>query len=250
MPLVRSHLQRSRWTSSDQPSSAAARACRRWPLLALLCVMLSLIAACVGPKDSGSKVDSFQSGGLGLTLAEWERRYNLSPLETPVPSAKAVWYAERHYAVTLWDDGSGGQNVTDALIYGISFDPKSFDMEEQQAEARSFLPVDAELQEVKLNQATDRIHYIAIYHSRSLAARYPPLPSVPDPWKGMVPGTIRVSYGGGLTGISAVLQEPPELHEPTEPPPTRTPFILLPTPLPTEPLPPLPLPSQPALLLP
>jgi hypothetical protein len=218
-------------------------------LSVLLCVMLGLTTGCVSPKDSSSNADSYQSGGIGLTLAEWERRYNLSPMETPPPLVNYVRYAEHQYAVTLWYDRSEGQSMRDAIIYAIGFHPQSLDPEKEHAEARSYLPVDAVLQGIS-RSAVDSGGYIARYQSKSLAARYPPLPSVPDPWKNSVPGTIRVSYAQGLVGIVAAVQEPRIPPDPTEPPPTKTPFILLPTPLPTEPQPPSPVPSLPPLLEP
>ena len=253
IPLVHSRPQRSTWVSGDQPPYASVRACHRWfcrwTLLVLLGIPISLSAGCVSPKDSTSNADTFQSGGIGLTLAEWERRYNLSPIETPPPLASYVRYAERDYDVGLWYDRSGGQNIRDAIIYVMGFKPQSLDPEEEHAEARSYLPVDAVLQGINLS-ATNSGGYVATYHSKSLAARYPPLPSVPDPWKDSVPGTIHVYYNQGKAGIRAGLREPRIPPDPTEPPPTKTPFILLPTPLPTEPQPPSPVPSQSPLLEP
>jgi hypothetical protein len=246
---MRHRLQPSIGTSNGQLRSAAVRTGRHWLLSVLLCVMLGLTTGCVSPKDSSSNADSYQSGGIGLTLAEWERRYNLSPIETPVPLASYVRYAERDYDVGLWYDRSEGQSIRDALIYVIGFDSQSSDPDEQHAEGRSYLPADAVLQEIYVDVSNSG-GYIARYHSKSLAARYPPLPLVPDPWEGSVPGTIRVRYGWGGTGVGAALQELPPLREPTEPPPTKTPFILLPTPLPTEPQPPSPVPSLSPLLEP
>lgn len=244
-----SHSHRGAWTLCGQPQLGSVPAYRCGSLLLLLCVLLSLTTGCVAPKDSSTTGDTFESGGIGLTLAEWERRYNLSPIETPPPLARYMRYAERHLSVTLWTDKSTGPSIRDALISGIGFYPRSFDPEEELAEARSFLPADAVLQSTHID-ASDSGGYVAIYHSKSLAARYPPLPSVPDPWKGRTPGKIVVAYARGIDGITADLQEPPIPQEPTEPPPTETPFILLPTPLPTAPIPPLPVPSEPAPPLP
>lgn len=250
--MMRSQLQRGTWILCGQPPLGSVRAYRHWPLLLLLCVVLSLTTGCVAPKDSSNeaasigKVDTFQSGGLGLTLAEWERRYNLSRLDSPDPLSRSIEYAERHFAVALWADRSTGQDIKDALIAQIGFYSESRDPEGQHADARKFLPADAVLQTI-YRDSSDRGGHIAVYHSKSLAARYPPLPSVPDPWGGEVPGTVRIGFARGITGVTAGLQDPPR---PTEPPPTKTPFILLLTPEPTKPLPlpPLPLPSQPAPL--
>jgi len=222
---------------------------RHWLLLALLWIMLSLSAGCVSPKDSTNNADTFQSGGIGLTLAEWERRYNLSPIETPPPLASYVRYAERGYTVSLWYDRSQGQSIRNGLIYAIGFDPQSLDPEGEHAEARNYLPADAVFQEIYVS-ATDRGGYVARYQSKSLAARYPPLTYAPDPWEYSVPGTVRIYYAQGRAGIRADLREPQIPPEPTEPPPTKTPFILLPTPLPTEPQPPSPVPSLSPLLEP
>jgi len=250
---MHSRPQQSAGMSGDQPPSASVRPCRRrpchWPLLALLWIMLSLSAGCVSPKDSSSNADSFQSGGIGLTLAEWERRYNLSPIETPPPSASYVRYAEHHYTVILWYDRSQRNNIRDAIIYGIRFYPQSVDPDEQHAEARSYLPVDAVLQGIGIDP-TESGGYLAKYHSESLATRYQPLTAVLDPWEHSVPGTVHIFYAQGVNGVIAAVQEPRIPPEPTEPPPTKTPFILLPTPLPTEPQPPSPVPSQSPLLEP
>jgi len=248
IPLMRSRSQRDTWSSSDQPQSAAVRTCRHWPWLALLCVTLSLAVGCGGPNVSSTKADSFQSGGLGLTLAEWERRYNLSPMETPVPWAQHVRYAERNYELTLWYDGSPNQDVRDALIYVISFRPQSTDTEKRLIEARAFLPADAQLREMKerVGVSAELGGRFAVYDSKSLGTRYPALASVPDPWEGKTPGTIYINYDAAMVpdvSVVAGVTDLPPLPVPTEPPPTNTPFILLPTPLPTEPKPPLPMPS-------
>jgi hypothetical protein len=170
-------------------------------------------------------------------------------METPPPLANYVRYAERDYAVTLWYDRSGGQNIRDAILYGMGFDPQSLDPEGEHAEARNYLPADAVLQGI-YPSADDTGGYVATYNSKSLATRYPPLASVPDPWVDSVPGTIHVYYARGKAGIRAALREPQTPPDPTEPPPTKTPFILLPTPLPTEPQPPSPVPSLSPLLEP
>jgi hypothetical protein len=219
---------------------------RALPLVALLAVCIASIG-CIIP--GSPQADSFQSGGIGLTRAEWEKTHKPDPLATHIGWERAAYYPESRYGVTYWHEDPQSQKPEDARIAEFIYKTRNPTSEGQLAEMVALLPADAQLQEkgqITGNvQARGDLWYI--YHSQSLETRYPPLPDAPDPWKGKTPGTIYLEccYNGNGVTIRAQLARLPYKLPPTEPPPTITPFVLLPTAIPTLPGPPKPVPSLP-----
>lgn len=195
-----------------------------------------------------------------MSKADWEQNHvDRSLLVTPtnpnwglysrealygVGMGTGVCCDEFKYRVTFWYEVPQSQKIDDALVMSFQFHSQSTDPDVKLAEARALMPVDAQLKEKGTGSAPHN-RLFAIYHSKSLEMRYPPLPSVPDPWKDNTPGDIFVIYDDGdlhFGSVRANLTKLPPLAPPTEVPPTSTPFILLPTEVPTKPLPIVPTP--------
>src|SRR5205823_4870927 len=120
--------------------------------------------------------------------------------KSPTPPA-FEFYELRSYGVDYWHEA--GPVPADAPINGIQADiyrvlsetqhispqswaSSSLDVNKEHLAARALLPADAELQQTlprNGSEATLR----EVYHSKSLAGRYQPLPDASDPWKGKVP---------------------------------------------------------------
>lgn len=224
----------------------------------------------------GGVGQNIASGGLGITRLEFERLHNLPTKVIPDPRwARELSYNQGngYYQINLWyngpqagpEPGIQAQTFETSLIRSIAFDRPGKSRAEVLTEVRNLLPVDAVLKETreKMSEGTGRQWVIIdTYESKSLAKRYPPLPSIPDPWKGRTPGTVFVitspeGTGSGGTGASiyADLISLPRL-EPPQPtrPLTKTPFNSLtpeppPKPVYTVPMPepsyPVPIPTGP-----
>jgi hypothetical protein len=223
-------------------------------LVAVLLIASAMLCTSCASVLSTNHVDSFETGGLGLTRGDWEKTHKPDPTARPIGYERNAFYPDGGYHVSFWYEDPQTQNSQDAKINQIWFKGRASTDEAQLAEAVTLLPADAQLVEkgqVPLQSGTaNRGDSWAIYHSKSLETRFPALPSAPDPWKGHNPGTIYVGYAThtNYITISADLVRLPVAEPTSKPPevtPTITPFVLLPTAIPTQPRPPRPVPSLP-----
>lgn len=225
-------------------------------------VILVVLTGCTGAAATPTP-DAFQSGGLGLTKGEWERQHHKL---TSVDYLSSFYFYDYEnlqsgasgYAVRFWSEDA--QLTNETLISSIGVDVRFvlsgtdglnieaylLTPDQKHKAVSTLLPADTQFQR-RIDQFEVQGSYSDIYYSKSLAGRYPPLPSVGDPWGKDPPGTIRASYyqAGPGVSISAGSKRPPSLPTPTSPAPTETETPLpVPSPVPTtsrsEPLPPPP----------
>ncbi|MDQ2805495.1 MAG: hypothetical protein M3Z04_01030 [Chloroflexota bacterium] len=195
----------------------------------------------VAQATTPAALPSFQSGGIGLTKAAWERSH--TDIFVP-PTGNYITYDGGRYEVTFWQDWSLRAPTADSLISSIAFDTKVHTPELKYAAFRPFLPGDAQLGPRKALRDGD------VWYSPSLVSRYPPLAGALQPWDKAEPGSINVVFKNGTSYvfIAAILTFPPR-PIPVQPTPTLcgdhpcpTPTRALPTPISTPAGSPLPSP--------
>ena len=217
-----------------------------WLVLALLCGVLVVFASCtnlIATNQSATPVNTpapLQSGGLGLTKAEWEKQHRLvrevnlpTDADYYVYDSSPTYYWSDGYSVYFWSEE--GQVTDDSRVVGIGVDARQVlsDMlrvrpdtigsyvspDQKRLVAQALIPSDAELQ-----GTSETMHFdFERYHSKSLETRYLPLASVSNPWYDDPPGTIYVRYWLS-TGIG--IMAGPFGHAPF-PKPTPTPMNTL-----------------------
>src|SRR5437588_1214092 len=120
----------------------------RFRYMLALAVLLAVGTLSVGCSiASTQQVDPFQSGGIGLTRAEWEKNHKPNPSIERTGWEQVVYYPEGHYSLTFWYEGPQNQKPQDARIAEITYITKSPTTESQLVEMLTYLPTDAQLQE-------------------------------------------------------------------------------------------------------
>ena len=170
-------------------------------LLGLVFVVIGLYAAPNPPTSP-----QFRSGGLGLTKAAWDRQHTVTHNTAYAPDLFAgIEFYDQDIAVTFWPEG--WLNLAEARITSIQSGLLSGPAPDTARTAsRELLPADAQLQQT-MSDPTAPGTLIAVYHSASLATRYPPRVWAPDAWEGFLPGTFYIRYSS-----SFVIGIPSEMH--------------------------------------
>jgi hypothetical protein len=145
----------------------------------------------------------YASGGLGLSLADWEAKHG------PANNRRRErLYEDDKYGVYYWHSGEVFVTDSSPVIWARRSWPEGQEvsLDEAKAEAVSLIPTDAVLQG---SQQKDGLQWwIEIYTSTSLATRYPApaeLTAKQDPWESAAPGTFSIEYfGNGLGDIEAI----------------------------------------------
>ena len=164
-------------------------------LIAILVIGYCIWGLLPNPPPSGP----FQSGGLGLTRAEWQQRYVVAQTDFALPFTEPVYEDRDHkslYGLDYWPEGwlNGAQaRITTINPFGWGpgpFPPAGF--------VQQLLPADSQRLRQDVGVGPDGRTAVDIYYSASLATRYPPRLGAPDPWQGTRPGTFYVFTGHSL----------------------------------------------------
>ena len=162
-------------------------------------------------------VGPFQSGGLGLTRAEWQQQYVPAYEPIRLPFTEPVYEDGEQrslYSLDFWPEGwlNGAQaRITTINPFGWGPGPEPPAMLIQQ-----LLPADSQQVHDPLALEEPAGAFVAIYYSASLATRYPARLGAPDPWRGARLGTFYVISGHSLViTIPASGYAPPQV--PTSP---------------------------------
>jgi len=157
-------------------------------LLGLL--LLASVFACYSVPNAPVAA-SFESGGLGLTKALWDRQHQArNNTGYPVPPISGIAFYDSDLSVYFWPEGWFSLDNSPAMAVRSDLDSGRGTPRRQ---ARGFLPTDGELQRTVTNPNVPG-GFIDIYHSAALATRFPPRLFTPNPWSDAAPGTFYVTY--------------------------------------------------------
>ncbi len=141
---------------------------------------------------------AYTSGGLGLSVAEWEHRHGAPNVGSAADGSAN--YEQNKYVVSFW----GGVMMT---ILRQTGDGNTEPLALAKAEARAMLPVDARRIETHTEVPTGggAVDTVEVYMSSSLVARYPHQGKIGDilgdfPWWDGGPGSIGIIYYGNGSG--------------------------------------------------
>lgn len=236
-------------TGSRRSAGTADPACPQFRCSAepLFLLLTAILAGCTvslstpttaPPAASPAALTVFQSGGIGLTKATWDRSH--SDIFTP-PTGDYFIYDGGRYEVTFWHDLSQRTPTADSMISMIAFDTQAHTPETQLAAFRPFLPADAQREPPTPYAGRE------IWYSPSLVNRYPTLTGALQPWGKAGAGRISVIFKNGNSDVRIVAYlNYPQAPRPVPPTPILCgdhpcpdPTYALPTPVPTKILPPL-----------
>ncbi len=207
----------------------------RWQYLLPCLALLMLVTGC-GSRSQSTASAAFESGGLGLTKAEWEQHHTLS--SNNFLQNGALGYDSKNYEVYFWNADRAFPPTAPIILMWL-YGPHDHINE---TFVRTLLPSDAQLKDT-IPRGWEGT-FTQVYYSRSLSTRYAPLPlatGVVDPWKESSPGTIYATYIRG--DYSVLITAGEKLSLPYRSAQDKTPIVFVGTVLPlngtpaTQPLP-------------
>ena len=152
---------------------------------------------------STPEVQQIESGGLGLSISQWEAMHGPPSGDGP----NGTYYEGQKYDVVSFD----GPIQRIFVTYG---DARPASVEVAQLESKTLIPNDAKLLQSRKISDIDSTVYSDVYRSESLAAvidALPPVQGSSRPWRGADPGTFEVRIrayemlDGGVPWVSIAL---------------------------------------------